>query len=60
MLFNGTVYRTKRNLRVAKKQLAILFGLDGLSFVPACGQILLAIVVSVICWFAVVLLFALF
>jgi len=60
MAFNGTAYRAQRRLRVVKKQLALLFGLEGLSFVPACGQILLAVVASVIAWFTVVLLFALF
>lgn len=60
MEFNGTAYRAQRRLRVVKKQLAIIFGLDGLSFVSACGQIVLAIVASVIAWFTVVLLFAFF
>ena len=57
MAFNGTAYRAQRRLRVVKKQLALLFGLEGLSFVSACGQILLAIVASVIAWFTVALIF---
>jgi hypothetical protein len=57
MEFNGTAYRAQRRLRVVKKQLALLFGLEGLSFVSACGQILLAIVASVIAWFTVALIF---
>lgn len=57
MAFDGTAYRAQRRLRVVKKQLALLFGLEGLSFVSACGQILLAIVASVIAWFTVALIF---
>ena len=55
-----SMYKFMRHVRVVKKQLAILFGLNGLSFVPACGLILLAGTSFVVAWFTVAVLFSLF
>ena len=53
-----SMYKFMRHVRVVKKQLAILLGLDGLSFMSACGLIVSAMLVSIICWFTLVLLFS--
>jgi len=55
-----STYKFMRHVRVVKKQLAILFGLNGLSFVPAYGLILLAGTSFVVAWFTVAVLFSLF
>ena len=39
-----------------KRTLAELFGVEGLSFLQACGMILLTVVVFVVIWFTVFLL----